>query len=241
MRTAITIIYCLFFFLAKSQILEQSNFDFRGSKFDIVVIKIDSLLANKFVFLQNDSNKNEPEFFKAKESYFAITASIVDSNCSPLGLYIDNHIQKHELNSSQGVGNFFIPVNGVFAIRNSGEILVQSSKEFNLNLDYRIAIQSGPMLIINDQINPNFDMGSKNKNYRTAVGIVNDTSGSFLIFVKSIDPVSFYDLSFLLKSEYRCQSALTLESGFRCSLRFPFFNKLYDPGVFCCKYLAVTF
>ena len=54
------------------------------------------------------------------------------------------------------------------------------------------ATQSGPMLLINGAINPEFQENSANLKIRSGVGIIDDRN---VVFVISNEPINFYDFA----------------------------------------------
>jgi uncharacterized protein YigE (DUF2233 family) len=71
------------------------------------------------------------------------------------------------------------------------------------------ATQSGPMVVINGKINPNFKKDSKSKFTRSGVGIRKDGT---LVFAISQQPVTFYDFARIFLF-YGCQDALYLDGA----------------------------
>lgn len=240
----------LFFFVfiynkSIAQFSEKQSFAFNGNSYDIFKIKQDSVLANKCSFAETKNFNDEKSFFSSFSSnnFFAITASIVDSTCNPLGLFIKNGQTINNINTNtQGAGTFFsIQPNGVFYINQQNEFNVSSTPDFvQRNSTCKLAIQSGPMLVDNGITNKLFTKGSKNKFFRCGVGILNNKDGKFIVFIKSNQPVNFYDFAELFFSKLGCSYALNLESGTNSSLHFPshksskFSNKIKP-----CRYFII--
>ena len=74
----------------------------------------------------------------------------------------------------------------------------------------RLATQSGPMLVIDNRINPIFIPGSTDRTRRNGVGISADGT---LRFVISEDRVNFHDFARLFRDELKCADALFLDGG----------------------------
>ncbi len=74
-------------------------------------------------------------------------------------------------------------------------------------LNVKFATQSGPMLVVDGEINKLFDPNSHNFNIRNGVGILPNNE---LIFAISINKVSFYDFARYFK-EQGCSNALFLD------------------------------
>ncbi|MGH8115673.1 MAG: phosphodiester glycosidase family protein, partial [Rhodanobacteraceae bacterium] len=95
---------------------------------------------------------------------FAANAGIYDARGEPLGLYVESGKALKPLNTAHGnpaAGNFSLLPNGVFAIDADGHASVQTTTAFGkTKTQPRIATQSGPMLVIDGKINPEFVAGS---------------------------------------------------------------------------------
>jgi uncharacterized protein YigE (DUF2233 family) len=75
---------------------------------------------------------------------------------SSLGLYIEKGETQYRLSRrQQGYGNSYIQPNGVFYLTNSGEGHIVATSEFKPNSEIEYATQSGPMLLVDGEINPN--------------------------------------------------------------------------------------
>ena len=245
-RSILLLFLISFSLTAYSQFLEKANMSFRNAHFDIFIIKIDSSLSGKVSFAENINMSSEERYFSSIEqatnsTFFAITASIVDTACRPLGFYVSNRNKIKSVNLDNGTGNFFIKPNGIFAITSNKEFVITDALKFDTTENSTTAIQSGPMLISNGIINPAFDKNSKNKHIRCAIGMYTDKGSRFLIFVKSTEPVSFFQLAQLLQEKFNCLDALSLESGDNCSMHPVVIPKKYDDRKRVCRYLLINF
>ena len=129
---------------------------------------------------------------------------------NPQGLYIQDGKLITEMDEKQeGYGNFYMQPNGVFVLtKDSAEIVKSTDLKNRGYKDVIFATQSGPMLIIDGNINSKFSKNSKHLNIRNGVG-VNDKNE--VILVKSETPVSFYEMARLFKEKYNCKNALYLD------------------------------
>lgn len=228
----------LCFLQTQAQFSEKHNLVFNNAAYDVFTLKADSLLAAKLIVKNNTALLSEADFFNsiADSTFFAITASIVDSGCRTLGLYIEQGNKLKDLNLSQGSGNFFLKP-GVIAVDKNKVIIVESAA-FNDSASY--AIQSGPMLIINNVINAAFDKNSKNRNIRCGVGVYVEKNEAYVVFIKSLVPVTFYEFSKLFQEKYNCSNALCLESGGNCSMHLPTRAAAYSNTLKVCRYLFIA-
>jgi len=152
----------------------------------------------------------------------------------PKGLYIENYTILTKLDSLDGEGNFYLEPNGIFYITKFNEPYLISTEKFKHNSEIKFATQSGPMLVINNKINPIFQKHSKNLNIRNGVGII---EGGSLIFAMSKKEINFFNFANFFKAK-GCQNALYLD-GFVSRTYLPQENWNQTDGNFA-VIIAVT-
>lgn len=139
---------------------------------------------------------------------------------SPQGWYVEGGKELRKIDTlTEAYGNFYMQPNGVFFIdkENKGHILPHS--DFNLAQNYAIqyATQSGPMLLINSEINTKFKPESSSVYIRNGVGI---KSNGELVFIQCKEEVNLYTFaSYFL--EQGCTEALYLDG---------FVSRMYAPS-----------
>lgn len=138
---------------------------------------------------------------------FAMNAGMYTKDNSPQGLYIENAVIKAQLDTTKGAGNFYLKPNGVFYISENNESYICKTQEFKNVNNVKYATQSGPMLVVDGQINPLFTNGSKNLNIRNGVGVLPDNT---IVFAMSKTEINFYDFATYFK-ELGCKNALYLD------------------------------
>lgn len=138
---------------------------------------------------------------------FAMNGGMYQTDNSPLGLYIENGEQITSINKRSGSGNFYMEPNGVLYITTVGKAAICPTKSYPGNSNVKYATQSGPMLVIDDSINPLFKSGSANLNIRNGVGLL---AGNKLLFAISAQPINFYDFADFFKKA-GCRNALYLD------------------------------
>jgi uncharacterized protein YigE (DUF2233 family) len=75
------------------------------------------------------------------------------------------------------------------------------------------ALQSGPMLVIDGDINPSIGPSNPSRYTRCAVGLNESQNGQkTIVFVSSRDKVNLYELADFMKGQLECKQALHLES-----------------------------
>ncbi|WP_426287021.1 phosphodiester glycosidase family protein [Luteibacter sp. E-22] len=149
---------------------------------------------------------------KGRPLVFATNAGIYDREFKPLGLYVENGKTIVPLNLAHGnprSGNFSLLPNGVFAVYDDGSAEVRTSEAFRAaGRKPRWATQSGPMLVIDGEINTQFDNGSDSMKWRSGVCA---RSPHEVIFVVSRAPVNFHSFARLFRDEIGCRDALFLD------------------------------
>lgn len=149
---------------------------------------------------------------KGRPLVFATNAGIYDRDFKPLGLYVEDGKTVVPLNLAHGnprSGNFSLLPNGVFAIYDDGTADVHTSDAFRAAARKpRWATQSGPMLVIDGQINTQFENGSDSMKWRS--GVCARTPRE-VVFVVSRTPVNFHSFARLFRDEIGCKDALFLD------------------------------
>lgn len=189
---------------------------FRENSFDFVKIDRKDLNSVKFYYKDNEGNKIESinrlkSYLEKndKKLIFAMNGGIFTEDFQPLGFYIENGKEISSLNLNKGDGNFYLKPNGVFQIKNN-EANIVKSEEYQKSDDINFAVQSGPILVLNNEINPAFSEKSENKYIRNGVGI-NENGEVF--FAISNNPVSLHDFSLFFQEQLKCENALYLDGA----------------------------
>lgn len=190
---------------------------------DIDVFKISDLSQLQLFFYDVQNGKPLRKLTNIKTQLnpcehlvFAMNAGMYHPDDTAVGLYIENKQQKSPLNLQNGVGNFFLQPNGVLAW-NSHHAIIQTAlsyKTSSFKADY--ATQSGPMLVINGQINSKFDANSVSNKIRNGVGVKNNT----LYFAITNSQINFYQFAAFFKNQLAIDNALYLD-GTISSVYFP--------------------
>ncbi len=140
---------------------------------------------------------------------FAANAGMFEPDLKPVGLLVENGVEKSPLNLNDGTGNFYMKPNGVFLINTRHEAMIIESSSYTALLTPVVwATQSGPMLVQGGSIHPDFLGDSKSKKIRSGVGV---TRAGLVIFALSKQPVTFYDFATLFLLKLQCPNALFLD------------------------------
>ncbi|HET7162879.1 MAG TPA: phosphodiester glycosidase family protein [Rhodanobacteraceae bacterium] len=147
-----------------------------------------------------------------RQLLFAANSGIYDARGEPLGLYVENGKTLKPLNTVHGdpaAGNFSLLPNGVFAIDANGHASVQTTADFAAaHAQPRWATQSGPMLVIDGKINPEFVADSDSIKWRSGVCARQPDEA---VFVVSTAPVNFHTFATLFHDKLGCRNALYLD------------------------------
>jgi len=222
-----------------SQIHSYSNLVFNSNSFDAFVIKIENESLKNFEIIEN-KNKLTHRIFQDSiskdSSIFMINAGICDSLFKPIGYLVNKAVLKKSINLDEGKGNFFLKPNGTFLITDSVAFISESSQLGNLvNVQY--GLQSGPLLLQNGSMHPQFNSTSSNKNIRCGVGVFNVKEESFVVFAISNSPVTFYEFAIFFNQKFNCQNALCLESA-GCVMEIPYtYKATKNDKLTICNYL----
>lgn len=99
----------------------------------------------------------------------------------PSGLYVEDGVELRPLNRASGSGNFFLQPNGVFWTEGGRAGIDTTEAYAAAERTVDAAVQSGPMLVIDSEINPAFSEASTSTYRRNAVGV--DANGRVLLIM----------------------------------------------------------
>jgi uncharacterized protein YigE (DUF2233 family) len=137
-------------------------------------------------------------------------AGIYSANHAPEGLHIEGGTTLSPLNLNNGDGNFYWKPNGVFYVTDDAAGIVESEKFNSLNErgGVREATQSGPLLVINGEVNRDLKPDSRSLYVRNGIGV--KSAGEVYILI-SEDEVSLHDFATVFAQQLHCRDALYLD------------------------------
>jgi uncharacterized protein YigE (DUF2233 family) len=147
---------------------------------------------------------------------FAMNGGMYQEDNKPLGLFIQDEKTLTPLNTRRGEGNFYLKPNGVFYIRKDKQSFIVPTEDFKDDGEIKYATQSGPMLLLEGNINSEFKQNSENLNIRNGVCVL---AGNRIVFAISEREVNFYDFAEYFKN-LGCRNALYLDG---------FVSRMYAP------------
>lgn len=191
---------------------------------DYLVCSIDLKIAQPRLFWKGADEAPYRTFAAAAEAVaaggkslvFAMNAGMYEEDFSPMGLYVEDGRELHtanriEMKSTTGaVPNFYKKPNGIFFLTETGAGILPTDVFPKKSAKVRFATQSGPMLVIDGEVNSIFIPGSTDRRRRSGVGVC---EGETVRFAISDDPVNFHDFATLFRDTLKCPSALFLDGG----------------------------
>jgi uncharacterized protein YigE (DUF2233 family) len=209
-------------------VLEKGGYQvhFQDKAFDIYCVP---MAQNGLQLLCTDEQKVPFRDVKTLKSYlqnqqkqllFAMNAGMYTTENLPKGLYIEQKQTLFPLDTAQtGFGNFYLQPNGVFAFDDTSAVILDTKTFEKQQKQYTFATQSGPLLVINNQLNPVFTQSSNSTYIRNGVGTTLDGK---IIFAISNQAVNFYTFALLFKERLNCPNALFLDGAI---------SKMYAPDI----------
>jgi len=159
----------------------------------------------------------DAEAAAGRELLFALNAGMYDTDYRPMGLYAESGEEKTRLNTKSISGdkgpvpNFYKSPNGVFYVDPQGQAAIVTTDAFSgATPQTRIATQSGPLLVMDGDLNPILIPGSTDRNRRSAIGVCSNGTVRLAI---SDTRVNFYDLAQLFREHLACPDVLYLDGG----------------------------
>ncbi len=161
-----------------------------------------------------------------KALVFAMNAGMYREDFSPMGLYVEDGRALVPANTqappklSGPLPNFFKQPNGILYLDAAGAHILPTPDFLKRRPKPRLATQSGPMLVVENRINPIFIPGSADRTRRNGVGLAADGT---LYFAISEAQVNFHDFAGFFRDGLNCRNALFLDGGNGTGL--------YDPAL----------
>ena len=149
---------------------------------------------------------------------FATNGGMYHPDNSPVGLYVEEGRELVRANTSAGPGNFHMKPNGVFYLTGEVAGILETHSFIKQKPQVDFATQSGPMLVIDGEVNARFVRYGGSRKYRAAVG---SRDRNLVVFAISESEVSFGEFARLFRDKLRCKNALFLDGGTATSFYSP--------------------
>lgn len=142
---------------------------------------------------------------------FAMNGGMYDGEGKPIGYYVQDSNRLKELNTADGPGNFHMKPNGVF-YGSKGSWHIRTTASFLANVSDRpqFGTQSGPMLLIDGKLHPEFSDDGPSQQIRNGVGVDRKGRAHFVI---SDGPISFGKLARFFRDVADTPNALYLDGN----------------------------
>jgi uncharacterized protein YigE (DUF2233 family) len=155
---------------------------------------------------------------RSQHLLFATNGGMYHPDNSPVGLYVEEGRQLVRASVSAGPGNFHIRPNGVFYVTGEVAGILETRSFIKQKPQVDFATQSGPMLVIDGEVNARFVRYGVSKKYRVAVG---SRDRNLVVFAVSESEVLFGEFARLFRDKLRCKNALFLDGGSATSFYSP--------------------
>ena len=142
---------------------------------------------------------------------FAMNGGMYHDDRRAVGLYVEDGKQAAPLVTSAGPGNFGMLPNGVFWL-DRGEAGITETRTYDALFPAsppRFATQSGPMLVLDGALHPDFNADGTSRKRRNGVGLSAD--GKTVHFAISDAPVNFHGFARLFRDGLGTPNALYLD------------------------------
>lgn len=159
------------------------------------------------------AGKNEGEIA------FVTNGGMYGDDLRAIGYFVRNSERLKELNRADGPGNFHLKPNGVFfGTGNTWRVLDTETFFRTVGDRPQFGTQSGPMLVIDGKLHPEFQFDGPSRAIRNAVGVTSDGKAHFVI---SNSPISFGKFGRFFRDELKTPNALFLDGNV---------SSLWDPA-----------
>jgi len=148
---------------------------------------------------------------------FAVNGGMYTRAWTPLGLLVEEGVVLSPLNEGTGVENYFLHPNGVFFVADSQARVVETAA-YRPDHPIRLAVQSGPMLVLGGLLHPRLLPGCRDRCVRSAVGV---DRGGAVLFAISDGITCFHDLATLFRDRLGCPDALYLDGSRAARMYLP--------------------
>lgn len=179
-----------------------------------VVIRVDLRAARIQMLWKNPAGvpygSLDQAYSQLGDRLLALTnAGIYSAAHAPEGLHVEEGTTLSPLNLKGGDGNFYLKPNGVFYVAEDGAGIAESEKFSSMRrTDIREATQSGPLLVVDGEINRALRPDSQSLYVRNGIGV---KSPEEVYLVLSKGAVSLHEFASVFTEQLHCRDALYLD------------------------------
>lgn len=184
----------------------------------ITACTVDPAVAELRLFLDDDTGAPFGSFDRVNSALaqdgltlgVAMNGGMYHDDRAPVGHYVEDGVERVGVMTAEGPGNFGLLPNGVFCL-NGGTARVVESRAFAAERPpCTYATQSGPMLVINDDLHPRFLADSDSRKVRNGVGVRADGT---VVMAKSEAALNFHRFARFFRDEMGTPNALFLDGS----------------------------
>lgn len=173
---------------------------------------------------------------QGKRLIVATNSGIYAEDRTPLGLHVAGGRELRTLNPHKGgKGNFALKPNGVFYVDDGGARIRTTEAYAAASPKPELAVQSGPLLVIDGALHPKFRRESTSIHFRNGIGVA--SANRVAIAIADL-PVNLHTFASFFKERLQCDNALYLD-GSLSGLYAPEIDRT-APGLEYVGILAVT-
>ncbi|MEW9808180.1 phosphodiester glycosidase family protein [Mesorhizobium sp. ZMM04-5] len=148
---------------------------------------------------------------RAEPFALATNAGMYHQDLTPVGLYVEDGLERFPLNLGDAPGNFFMKPNGVFYVDDAGKAGVMEASRFaRSGIRPRLATQSGPMLVIDGDLHPRFEENGASRYVRNGIGADGERRA---VLAVSRQPVSLGSFARLFRDALGVKNALFFDGA----------------------------
>jgi uncharacterized protein YigE (DUF2233 family) len=159
---------------------------------------------------------------RTRHLLFATNGGMYGPDNSPVGLYVEDGRELVRANRNAGPGNFHMRPKGVFYVTGDVGGILETRAFIKRRSQVDFATQSGPMLVIEGEVNTRFVRYGVSKKYRVGVG---SRDRNLVVFAVSESEVLFGEFARLFRDKLRCRNALFLDGGSATSFYSPLLRR----------------
>ncbi len=148
---------------------------------------------------------------EGKQLRFATNGGMYHDDRAPVGHYIENGEEQMRVIANEGPGNFGLLPNGVLCLREGRADVIETRKYLDETPECRYATQSGPMLVIDGALHPDFLPDGTSRYIRNGVGT--SETGDTAYFVISNNTVTFWEFASFFRDVLGTPQALFLDGN----------------------------
>ncbi|WP_147127458.1 phosphodiester glycosidase family protein [Shimia ponticola] len=191
---------------------------FDGNRY--TVCTIDMTASNVRLFLRNEDGVPYAQFAALPDGVqIAMNAGMYHDDRRPVGHYIEDGETEMRVITNAGPGNFGLLPNGVLCLNETTAQVIETLRYVREAPTCTHATQSGPMLVIDGDLHPQFLIDSTSRKRRNGVGTSAD--GQTLYWAITDNAVTFHEFGRLFRDHLSVPQALFLDGSI---------SRLYDPA-----------